>query len=130
MSTNTLVLMTVAAAYCTALVNLQDPSTIVYNQNAMRKHLELCLSRRKMDPFPSKRCHRSGKSKMDLLTFFCICRLPGDGSPMVCCDTCKDWFHRSFCPTKVIKNKIGTVSNVLLSHHNCIIYCSIVYGCI
>ena len=45
---------------------------------------------------------------------------------MVRCDTCKDWFHRSCCPTDVIKNKIGTVPNVLLSHHNCIVCCSIV----
>ena len=36
-----------AAAYCTALVNGQDPSTLVYDQGSMRKHLELCLSRRK-----------------------------------------------------------------------------------
>ena len=43
--------MTAAAAYCTALVNGQDPSTIVYDQSAMRNHLELCLSRKKWTHF-------------------------------------------------------------------------------
>ena len=59
-----------AAVYCTALVNGQDTSTIVYNQSAIRNHLELCLSRRKMDPFPSIRCRRSGKSKIDSIYVF------------------------------------------------------------
>jgi len=40
-----------AAAYCTALVYGEDPSTLVYNQASMRKHLKLCLSRRKWSLF-------------------------------------------------------------------------------
>ena len=69
----------------------------------MRKHLELCLSRRKMEPFPSIRPRRSGKSRIDLIDVYCICRLPDDGSLMVFCDTCKEWFHQSCCPNKVIR---------------------------
>ena len=92
-----------AAAYCTALVNGQDPSTLVYDQGSMRKHLELCLSRRNMEPFPSIRPRRSGKSRTDSIDVYCICRLPDDGSPMVCCDTCKEWFHQSCYPSKVIR---------------------------
>jgi len=35
----------------------------------MRKHLELCLSKRKMEPFPSVRPRRSGKSRIDSIAF-------------------------------------------------------------
>jgi len=24
---------------------------------------------------------------------YCLCRGPDNGSPMICCDTCNDWFH-------------------------------------
>ena len=41
-----------AAAYCTALANGQNPSSFVYNQSAMRKHLVQCLSNEIMEPFP------------------------------------------------------------------------------
>ena len=41
-----------AAAYCTALANGQNPSSFVYNQSAMRKHLVQCLSNAIMEPFP------------------------------------------------------------------------------
>ena len=52
-----------AAAYCTALVYGEGPSTLVYNQACMRKQLELCLSRRKMDPFSSVRSPKKWKEQ-------------------------------------------------------------------
>ena len=92
-----------AAAYCTALVKLMVKTLQPLCMISMRKHLELCLSRRKMEPFPSIRPRRSGKSRIDSIDVYCICRLPDDGSLMVCCDTCKEWFHQSCCPNKVIR---------------------------
>ena len=41
-----------AAACYTALV---DPSTLVYDQGSIRKHLELCLDGRNLEQFPSIR---------------------------------------------------------------------------
>ena len=46
-----------AAAYCTALANGQDPSSFVYDQSAMRKHLVQCLNNTTMEPFPVIRRH-------------------------------------------------------------------------
>ena len=88
-----------------ALVYGEDPSTLVYNQACMRKHLELCLSRRKMEPFPSVRPRRSGKSRIESIDVYCICRLPDDGSPMVCCNACNEWFHQSCFPNKVVRKE-------------------------
>ena len=107
-----------AAAYSTALVNGQDPSTFVYDQGSMREHLELCLSRRNMEPFPSIRPRRSGKSRIYSIDVYCICRLPDDGSPMVCCDTCKEWFHQSCCPNKVNRKHKWYCTKCLSSHRN------------
>jgi len=102
-STSRLVSMTgvFAAAYCTALVCGEDPSTMVYNQSCMRKNLELCLSRKKWNVRPQ----RSGKNRIDSIDVYCICRLPDDGSPMICCDACKEWFHQSCFPNKVVRKE-------------------------
>ena len=54
-----------AVAYCTALAHDQDPSKFIYKQESMRKHLELCLSNKRMEPFPIIRQTRSLKPKYD-----------------------------------------------------------------
>ena len=51
----------IVAAYCTALASGQDPARFVYDQSVLRKHLEWCLSNRKMEPFPVMKMKRSGK---------------------------------------------------------------------
>ena len=81
-----------AAAYCTALAHGQDPGSFVYNQSIMKKkHLEQCLSNTKMTP----KARRGGNSRYDEVDVYCLCRSIDDGSPMVCCDKCNEWFHLS-----------------------------------
>ena len=91
---NKLVMM-IVAAYCTALASGQDPARFVYDQSVLRKHLEWCLSNRKMEPFPVMKMKRSGKQQYDGIDVHCTCRLPDDGCPMVCCDHCGEWFHQN-----------------------------------
>ena len=91
-----------AAAYCTALANGQDPVTFVYNQSIMRKHLEQCLSNAKLMPFPVIKARRGGNPRYDEVDVYCLCRSVDDGSPMVCCDKCTEWFHLSCVNAKVI----------------------------
>jgi len=92
-----------AAAYCTALANGQDPETFVYNQSIMRKHLEQCLSNAKMTPFPVIKVRRGGNPRYDEVDVYCLCRSIDDGSPMVCCDKCSEWFHLSCIGAKIIE---------------------------
>ena len=49
-----------SAAYCTTLVNGQDPSLFVYHQDSMRPHLVRCLENKEMDCFPITRNRRVG----------------------------------------------------------------------
>ena len=83
-----------APAYCTALAHGQDPSTLIFNQGAMRQHLLQCLEEKKMVPFPTVRMRRAGIPQTITVEVFCSCRCPDDGSPMVCCDgNCGEWYH-------------------------------------
>ena len=83
-----------AAAYCTALAHRQDPSTLIFNQGAMRQHLLQCLEEKKMVPFPTVRMRRAGIPETITVEVFCSCRCPDDGSTIVCCDgNSGEWYH-------------------------------------
>ena len=94
------------AAYCTALVNGQDPSLFVYHQDSMRPHLVRCLENKEMDYFPITRNRRIGTARYDKIAVYCVCRCPDDGSTMIQCDgPCKEWFHQSCIGTNTLKQK-------------------------
>ena len=94
------------AAYCTALVNGQDPPLFVYHQDFMRPHLVRCLENKEMDYFPITRNRRIGTAQYDKIAVYCVCRCPDDGSTMIQCDgPCKEWFHQSCIGTNTLKQK-------------------------
>jgi len=87
-----------AIAYATTIVNGGDPVNVVYDQGKMREHLERCLTSGHMSVFPVL-CHRTVRRrfvrKIPVL-LYCICKtsyVSGDG--MVCCDSCRVWYHPS-----------------------------------
>ena len=60
-----------AAAYCTALANEQDPSSFMYDQSAIRKHLVQYLNNATMEPFPVIRRRQSGNARIDTIDVYC-----------------------------------------------------------
>ena len=83
---NKLALM-IVAAYCTALVNGQDPSLFVNRQD-----YETTFSSLRDGLFSHNQ--RIGTARYDKIAVYCVCRSPDpdDGSTMIQCDgkNCKE----------------------------------------
>ena len=94
-----------AAAYCTTLAYSQNPSSYVYDQSALRKHLINCLEAQHIEPFPIIRERRIGIANLIQIDVFYYCRNTNEGTPMVCCDGCREWFHLSCINSKVEREK-------------------------
>jgi hypothetical protein len=87
-----------AIAYMTSIAYSQDPTTVTYDQDEMRSHILNCFEKKNLLPFPSKERRRKLSSnvlKTETFKIYCYCRLPDDGSKMVCCDKCEQWHHIS-----------------------------------
>ena len=85
-----------AIAYMTALAHGQDPTMIVFDQNSLRRHLGECFENGHIKPFPLIKNRRTKErvKREKTISIYCICRLPeSENSPMVQCDTCKQWYH-------------------------------------
>ena len=83
-----------AIAFATAICNGDEPASIVFDQNNMRKHLKTCFDNGKLTPFPERsRKRRIKAAKEDTLPVHCTCRLPDRGDLMIQCTKCKTWYH-------------------------------------
>ena len=86
-----------AIAFATSICARHDPTMKVFDQKKMRKHLITCLENAKITPFPehSLKRARALKKSQEEVPVYCICRLPDDGSVMVQCEKCSEWYHTS-----------------------------------
>ena len=75
----------------TSICNGQDPA--VYKQNAMRKHILNSIEDRVMTAFPSSAIRLPKASIRKNIPVHFICRHINDGSKMIQCDICQQWFH-------------------------------------
>ena len=77
-----------------ALCHGHDPSTLTFEQKSMRSHLLRAFKMRSLTPFPStptvKRAPISWKESVKV---YCECRCPDDGSRMLQCKSCQEWYH-------------------------------------
>ena len=64
-----------AVAFATALVHGQQPGKFMFDQQAMRKHLRLCLQNKVMPMFPIKKTRRV-MAKVKSVEIYCTCRMP------------------------------------------------------
>ena len=87
-----------ALAFAASLCAGNDPATILYHQPEMRSHLIACLAAGKITPFPTRtrvRRHKTIKrEESESIPVFCLCRLPDDGTMMIQCTGCEEWFHK------------------------------------
>ena len=84
-----------AIAMMTSIANNDDPVNLVYNQQELRIHLYQCFENEIIEKFPIFKGKRIKKRISEELTYliYCKCRLPDDGTKMVQCDKCLEWYH-------------------------------------
>ena len=97
-----------AIAFATSICSGIDPTTITFEQPIMRSHLLDCILSGKLTPFPVRNNTRRPKPfKKEYISIYCVCRLIDNGSRMVECASCLEWFHQSCArvPGRFLKNK-------------------------
>ena len=108
--------MTVAYLQLLTAHSSQNPSSYVYDQSALRKHLIRCLEAQHMEPFQIIREQRIDRiANLISIDVYCYCRSTDDGTSMVCCDGkgCGEWFHLSCITSKVEIGKSGTARTAM-----------------
>ena len=82
----------------TSIAFKQNPECIVYDHKGLRLHLKECFDKGITEPFPiSKKRRIKNRIVMEeVCLVYCSCRLPEpeDGSKMIRCDRCVEWFHQ------------------------------------
>ena len=96
-----------ALANATALCDGTDPSTLSFDQSKLRQHFLACIEKNNLQPFPVRGQRRIIQPpRIQKVEVFCVCRLPDDGSEMIQCCQCQEWFHTSCIrvPRACLKN--------------------------
>lgn len=87
-----------AIAFATSVCLGNDPAALLYSQPQMRNHFLSCIDTEEITDFPqrsSTRRARNNQADTELISVFCVCRLPDDGELMVQCSQCKEWYHKA-----------------------------------
>ena len=84
-----------AVANATSLAHDIDPATVIFRQEEMRAHFIQCIEERKMKPFPVAKARRHQNPVIkEIHIYSCpICCCGDNGSTMVQCDGCNNWYH-------------------------------------
>ena len=74
-----------AIAYCTSLLNGNDPCGVIYDQREMRSHLANCFQSKQLIPFPVVKRRRFSKAHTSSINVAVCpnCKQPDNGSMMV-----------------------------------------------
>lgn len=96
-----------AVAYITHIAFGLNSCLCVFQQSAMREHLQKCLEDKRMQPFPIQKERRlTMVHKVAQIKVHCYCRCPSDGEKMIACDgDCGEWFHVKCVKSAVHRNK-------------------------
>ena len=84
-----------AIALATSVCYGKDPATSSFKQSNMRSHLFSCIEKGKMEPLPTRATRRPKLPKTETFPIYCVCRLGDDGTEMVQCSTCNEWYYVS-----------------------------------
>ena len=79
----------------------------------MRTYLIHCFETRSMTPFPSHGSRRPRDPNIEAYLIYCVCRTINDGTPMIQCSSCTEWYHCCAVPSRFMtKDYNGNASLV------------------
>ena len=84
-----------AVAIMSSLALGKDPCSTVFKKEDLRTHLQSIIEKEQITEFPytQRRKVKSRILRTEVFDVYCNCRMPDNGSKMVCCDNCNKWFH-------------------------------------
>ena len=90
-----------AIAIATAIAFALDPASFVFRQEDMRAHIVECFEKGKMSHFPVTKTRRHTSQVEKVITIFICprCKKTDDGTQMVQCESCFNWYHGSCVST-------------------------------
>ena len=59
----------------------------------MRSHLLQCIEKGEMKPFPASSGREHKQPAKEVIPIYCTCRLIDDGTRMIECAQCREWYH-------------------------------------
>ena len=104
-----------AIATATSLCYGIPPSTVLWDQNRMRKHLVECLESGKMVPFSAWDLPQQQEVIQKIedepvletlkIKVYCSCWTPQGRDKMAQCTSCKEWYHQQCENIPFVRNK-------------------------
>lgn len=85
-----------AIANATEFCFTSEIQYVDFDHGQLRSHWLMCLERGSITPFPrsSKRPKKvKEQEEFEIVSPFCICRLPANYGNLIDCDDCTSWFH-------------------------------------
>ena len=89
-----------------------------YDQQSMRPHLLGAIDKRQLQPFPTQGKRKPKKPTVQRVPIYCVCRLIDDGSQMIECNCCGEWFHTSCIK---VEEKYVTDNELVWTCRKCIV---------
>ena len=87
------------------------PTSVTFEQSKICEYFLACLEKKCVMPFPIRRQRRHvSPAHMETVNIYCVCHLTDDGSQMIQCNHCHEWFH-----TKCVRVVRQYLRNVALT---------------
>ena len=83
----------IAFAYHTAMGD--DLSQICFEQQKLRKHIEMCMINRKFSSFPQQKVNRQRICHTKIIKIATCCQRTENLDDLILCDSCQEWKHLS-----------------------------------